>query len=200
MTFGSRATRCLIGVNGREIAATAILMYPEPIVRAWQGLMANAQAELGSSSGVAVGFLGSAEWALGGAALMGILNAASSNAKAKKAVAYLKDAEAKRDEMMAGATFVDVGSIANIQLPDPSVWIGQRAGQTEVRMKDVDLFKRGSFLRSHGLSKENVRGGKVSVASTDRLVRVENNFVALNTAEGEVSIRWSMVASYRIAA
>jgi|GEM_PF-7043733 len=201
MTFGKASSRCIIGINGQEIAATAILMYPEAPVRAYQALTANARAVLGySGNGVGVGFIGDAEWALGGAVALGILGAMTANSRTKKARVLLKQAEQKRAEAIAGATYVDTRAITNIHLPEPHSWIGEVEGQAEVKMGDVDFFRRSKFLREQGLSKDDVKGGRVTIAATNRLVSFENEFVSIQTADGEQAIRWGQVASYRLAA
>jgi hypothetical protein len=192
--------RCVFALNGGEVSAVSILMYPEPIVRQWQGIVAAARAELGGSPlGSGLGFIGSPGWALGGAALLTILGTASANAKAKKAVALFSDAEQMRTQMIDEGSLLPLASISNIELPDPSAWVGKRASHAEVDMKTVPLLSRSSFLREHGLSKQDVRDGKVAVPATDRFVLFDNEFVTVWTGDEEVAVRWPSVASYKIA-
>ncbi|MGN6270273.1 MAG: hypothetical protein ACTHM0_10325 [Sphingomonas sp.] len=193
--------RCLFGVNGDVIEAVAVCMYPEPLVREWQSLMASAHAELGGSSGgTGIGFLGSPEFVLGGMALIGILGQAAANSRAKKALAHLAEAERKRAVLIDSAVPIGIASITNVDLPDPNSWIGKRDVQTEVQVGRLPSLQRRRLLRSYGLSRDDVQGGKVSVSATERFVLRGDDFVALHTADGVTAIRWSAVSSFRITA
>lgn len=113
-------------------------MYHSKAIARWQGLTAQARENLGGfNSGI--GFIGSAEWAIGGAMALGALERAVSSAKAKAGIQQLAQANELLVEMRTRACFVSFANIQNAKLPSPQLWCGQQ-DEVEFAMMDEEFL------------------------------------------------------------
>lgn len=115
--------------SGSEYRAKEVFLYQESKLRQAQALRLSAAGNMnGISTGV--GFLGSPEWAIGGAVALGILEGIASNAAAKKGLAQLDQARLLLTDAKKEGAFVPACNIENITEPNPAVWRGMLSQPT----------------------------------------------------------------------
>jgi hypothetical protein len=107
--------------SGKQLNVARLMLFPEPDIRQFMSLKAKAQQELGGFS-TGIGFWGSPEWAIGGAAALGLIESLVSNAKAKQGLKTLSEAAQAQARMKTLGVFFDIHAIAGIWQPDPSAW------------------------------------------------------------------------------
>lgn len=116
-------TISLIISSGNRYRVSEVFLYEESSLRKAQALRLLAEQSLkGVSTGV--GFLGSPEWAIGGALALGLLEGIASNAAAKQGFAQLEESKQLMDSAKRNGIFFPISSIENIDLPHPELWKG----------------------------------------------------------------------------
>jgi hypothetical protein len=107
--------------SGQQLAVSKLMLFPEQEIQQFLTLKAKAQEELGGfSSGI--GFWGSPEWAIGGAAALGLVESLISNAKTKKGLEILSEAARTQAKMRSMGVFFDIHFISGNWQPDPYAW------------------------------------------------------------------------------
>ncbi|HZF46055.1 MAG TPA: hypothetical protein VEZ26_06945, partial [Sphingomonadaceae bacterium] len=100
-------SRLRISIGGMEVQASAVLLHSVTGVRRWQTKIAEAQNLLGGfSTGVSI--IGSPGEALAGAAAIGILEAAVSNANQKRGLQLLAEAAEFHERLLSRGEWVPV--------------------------------------------------------------------------------------------
>ncbi len=150
--------------------AQYLLLFEEGELRQVASLRAQASEKLGGVS-TGIGFWGSPEWALGGAAVLSVLEGMASNRMRTEGIALLGQAEEKEQSLMKHSQFFPPEQIENAYLPYPSSW-----------MAILDEEEPYSMTRKKS-----------------KYIHSGREFVTLNTAGGVVHVRWSEVAAYRYA-
>jgi len=107
--------------SGKQLSVARLMLFPDPDIRQFLSLKAKAQQELGGFS-TGIGFWGSPEWAIGGAAALGLVESLVSNAKAKQGLKTLNEAEQAQTRLRTLGVFFDIHAIDGIWQPDPSAW------------------------------------------------------------------------------
>jgi hypothetical protein len=184
---------------GETFRITEIGLFPGPHMAEWKGLMATAQAQLGPVS-LGIGFLGSPAWAIGGAAAMGFIEAALTSASQKEGIRTLQRAATVLAAIHRSRRMVPVSDIAGIAFADPGSWSAEVHAERKFDVRNMMRSDRRDFLAKHGITEANVHDGIAHVGGLVKHVTLGEDFVAV-TAEGRglMQIRWSSVASYRVA-
>jgi hypothetical protein len=194
MTEKVRALR--IGVHGQQHDVIAIRLYPENEVAAWQGMLRSGHEKMGGfSSGL--GLFGSPGWVLGGAAVLGAIEAKISDAKARDGISLLRAAAVSYSKLRKLGRMVPLQEIDNLHQASPETWSTAGAVDKLVDLNKLPMLDRGAFLRKHGLGKTDVRGGMVRIPSKGNYVVLGEDFLEVETPEEVISVRWSAVATYR---
>jgi|GEM_PF-2854878 len=107
--------------SGQQLTVSKLMLFPEQYIQQFLTLKAKAQEELGGfSSGI--GFWGSPEWAIGGAAALGLVESLISNAKTKKGLETLNEAARMQAKMRSMGVFFEIHSISGNWQHDPYAW------------------------------------------------------------------------------
>jgi hypothetical protein len=114
--------KLLLGLSsGQQLTVNKLMLFPEQDIQQYLALKAKAQEELGGfSSGI--GFWGSPEWAIGGAAALGLVESLISNAKTKKGLQTLNEAAQMQAKMRSMGVFFEIHSISGNWQHDPYAW------------------------------------------------------------------------------
>ena len=107
--------------SGQSIRMQRVMLYEEDHVKEIALLRAQAMKSLGGVS-TGVGFLGSPEWALGGAAALGLIEGMLSSAMRKQASEALTLMEYKADNLSRAGVLFEVNKITGLGLPHPHRW------------------------------------------------------------------------------
>jgi hypothetical protein len=110
--------------SGIQIEVTKLVLYPQDEIAEYMKLQTRAREELAQFS-TGIGFWGSPEWAIGGAAALGIVESVISNAKQKKGMEILGQANKQREKIRTLGTLFELHQIAGIWQPDPTAWEAQ---------------------------------------------------------------------------
>lgn len=109
--------------SGQTFTIEKVTLYEEEQVREIAVLRAKAMKNLGGfSSGI--GFLGSPEWALGGAAALGLFESLISGSMKNQAIEILRDVQQKSEKLTRSGRLFDADKIENFEAPDPHAWSG----------------------------------------------------------------------------
>jgi hypothetical protein len=172
-------------------------MFAAADVTDWRSLLMRAQQQLGGVS-TGISFWGSPAWAIGGAAVLGMLERAASNAQSKEGIANLERANGLLREIRRHAKWFPIDQTDGIQTPNPSAWSAQADGIEEVRMNTIALLDRGKFLKERGLTKSDVVNGVVRVKVKVPYVTLGEDFVGFSLSDGtRAQLRWSSVDVYK---
>lgn len=125
--------------SGSQHCVTEVFLHEETQLREAHALRIAASKNLGGVS-TGIGFLGSPEWALGGAAVLGILEGIAGNVAAKKGLSQVDESNRLLAAAQTDGVFVPVRDIQNISVPKPSLWKGI--------MKQT-ASKSGSLLKAY---------------------------------------------------
>lgn len=109
--------------SGARHCLTEIFLHDETLLRDAQALRLAASKNLGGVS-TGIGFWGSPEWALGGAAALGILEGIAGSVAAKKGLSQVEESNQKMAAAQRDGVFVPVANIQSIEIPLPSQWKG----------------------------------------------------------------------------
>lgn len=191
MTGDERALR--IGAGGREFVVQKVELYPEEQVREWQATLRYAQEQLGGFS-TGVGFFASPGVALAGAAALGVLEGAISDAKAKKGVRALVEASEMLAKLRASGEFVDVNDVHGIEHPSPNEWCLKTAGEVTVDLTAMSFSARNKFVEKHKVSFwQNSSGAFNMPGEVASLVMIPSDFIKVEADGRALSIRWAAV-------
>lgn len=164
--------------NGLDFFATAVKLYPAEEIAKATNLRSQAHQEL-KGLDLGIGFIGSPEFALGGALVTGIIWGLVSNTKAKRGVALLQEAAQLQDRIVSQGVLFPCEQINNIERPFPDAWSGMHADG----------------------SQQLVYGGKTPTISNS----VEKEYIWLPQELGifevngkEVWVRISAIATYNL--
>jgi hypothetical protein len=188
-----------IVAGGQTLEISSVEMFAAADVTDWRSLLMKAQQQLGGVS-TGISFWGSPAWAIGGAAVLGMLERAASNAQNKEGIANLERANGLLREMRRHAKWFPIDQMDGIRTPNPSAWSAQADGVEEVKMSTIALLDRGKFLRERGLTKDDVVNGAVRVRVKVPYVTLGEEFVGLALSDGtKTQLRWSSVDVYEAA-
>jgi len=155
----------------------AVLLYEANKIAEIAALKARATEKLrGFSTGI--GFWGSPGWALGGAAVLGLVEGLISGGAQREGLQLLRTAAAKFRQLPQSAVFFPSDQIWNVESPYPESWSAIR--KIEKHEDDRTWFAR--TFSSDDYKKWYVHNG--------------DDFINIQTDGGVVCVRWSHVASY----
>ncbi|MBD2751111.1 LysM peptidoglycan-binding domain-containing protein [Microvirga sp. BT688] len=98
-----------------------ITLYDADLVREIVALRAKAMKNFeGFSTGI--GFLGSPEWAIGGAAVLGLFEGVISNSMKSQGIEILREIQHKTERLTRSGKLIDIAVIENLEFPDPQTW------------------------------------------------------------------------------
>jgi hypothetical protein len=107
--------------SGQTLEIRKILLFEEPWVNQIARLRASAAQDLqGVSTGI--GFWGSPEWVLGGAAVLGLVEGLLSSSTQKRALATMQTVLTLASERPERAKLFDVKDVKNTHIPHPNAW------------------------------------------------------------------------------
>lgn len=183
--------------SGQTFRVREVTLYDEQEVLEIAALRAEAMKSLGGVS-TGIGFLGSPEWALGGAAALGLVEGLLSSAMRKQGIEALQKMQAKAEKLARSGRPFDASKLANSDTPDPQAW---SATETAVIYIDDPLAaqRRDHFMKNsvaRRLIAFEAQVEKVEKKVEKRFVHNGSEFVSIGTDAGTVKIRWSSVAAY----
>jgi hypothetical protein len=103
--------------SGQSLKLRRVMLYNEEDVTEIATLRAQAMKSLGGVS-TGIGFIGSPEWVLGGAAALGILEGLLSGAVKKQGVEALQKAKQKTEELAKAGVLFEASEL--LECPHPS--------------------------------------------------------------------------------
>lgn len=149
--------------SGQSVTLDEIKLFPEAEVQKLIALRAEAAQLLGGVS-TGIGFLGSPEWAIGGALALGLLERAASSSMRTKASQILQDASAQQELLLSRGQFFNFELVVGISMPTPPAWSGSEewgkrfvhfdqeflpirnsSGEMFIRWPDVSAFRPGKL-------------------------------------------------------
>lgn len=182
-------------VGGQRAQIDAVLLHSASAVKKWQELLAKAQPLLaGFSSGLAV--IGSPGEALAGAAAIGFLEAAVSNANQKQAFKLLVEATEMHDRLKPRGIFVPVSEMQGVISPDVSAWKARGKVESEADVRSMGMFEKSRFRKEWGASDEEIKSGFVVRETEQDLIVLPDNFVTCRTGDRLIQVKWSSIDIY----
>lgn len=113
--------------SGASLAISHIFLHDQSLLQRAAELRAKAEEGLrGVSTGL--GFIGSPQWVIGGALILGAIEALASNAAAKKALSELVEESEVRLKAQESGMWFQVSDIHQVVEPEPSRWSAVLSG------------------------------------------------------------------------
>jgi hypothetical protein len=195
-----RVDQVKITVGSLNLEVDDIKLHPVEDVQAWQEKLGEAQEQLGGFS-TGIGVLSSPGVAIASAAAIGILEAAVTSSKEKKGLRLLAEASRMLAQLRAGGEFVAVSEIEGVASPLPSDWCVMRTGKVVTDLSSYGIFERNKVIEKHNVTVGETFAGKFEREGLVRsLVVLPDEFVWTRTAQGDIAVRWTSVASYSVKA
>ena len=189
----------IVLASGQTLKVRRVKLFEADKVNEIASLKASAMQSLGGVS-TGIGFWGSPGWALGGAAVLGVVEGLLSSAARKQGAEQLRAAQNKYQEMQSGAMFFDAMQVLNTQTPYPQAWSAFGENVRYLDVSQLNWLSKKNLLREHNKTEtdiEKINGKSCLVIRTEkRYIHDGDEFVAIETAIGTLSIRWSHVAGY----
>lgn len=152
------ASKILISVSSQTIVVDAVLLHSAAGVSKWQNLLARAQPLLGTfSSGI--GIWGSPGVALAGAAAIGFLEAAVTNANQKQGLHLLGEALAMHERLKPRGVFVPITDISAIERPDIARWRSRGSVSSELDVRSAGMLDKAKWRKEVGATDDELRSG-----------------------------------------
>jgi hypothetical protein len=188
----------LIGlVSGQSLRLRKVLLFEEEKIKEISLLRAQAAKSLGGVS-TGIGFWGSPEWALGGAAVLGLLEGVLSSEARKQGAQLLQTAGAQFYALTSSALLFDASQLGNAHVPHPQAWFATAPKSVDVT--DFGLIQLNEFLKKHNKTKEDIvdlnRKQTVNLEAGQRYIHNGDEFVTVVIDAGTMSIRWAHVVAY----
>lgn len=192
--------KMILDVSGFQHEATHVRLYPAAEINQWRALVGQAQVQMGGVN-TGIGFIGSPEWAIGGAVVSGLLNAGLTNASQKAGMENLMKAAALMDQIRAAGKPFPVDEVAGADLPNPKAWVAMTKGSQNIDMNVVGMMSRGAVLKQHNKTKDDIdKRGVLTIEIDVPFIATDDEFVTLYTESGTIQARWAAVNTYRIVA
>jgi hypothetical protein len=141
-------TECpvIVLASGQTLKIRRVRLYEADKVSEIALLRASAAKSFGGVS-TGIGFWGSPAWALGGAAILGMLEGILSSASRKQGVELLKEAEAKFQEMAKGGMYFNAVQLMNSHVPYPQAWSAIGTAVRHIEVSQLNWISRKNLLR-----------------------------------------------------
>ena len=190
----------IVLTSGQTLKIRRVRLYEADKVKEIALLKASAMKNFGGVS-TGIGFWGSPAWALGGAAVLGIVESIVSNATRKQGLELLKKAEAKFHEMAKGALYFDGTKLINSHVPYPQAWSAIGSAEQYINVSELNWLARKNLLIQHNKREkdiEKVNGAPCLVIRkwNTEYIHDGDEFVNIDTTIGVINIRWSQVVAY----
>jgi hypothetical protein len=191
--------------SGQTLTVKGVKLFPESIVREIAMLKAKAIKGLeGVSTGV--GFIGSPEWVLGGAAVLGLFEGLLSAASQKASLSMLQEAEEKSEQLYGSAVEFPFPSIFKSHFPHPQAWYAIKSREVQIsdqtNIDERQRIRNLARLRDAGCP-ESLLPKQMTIPEqtkteivSDRYVHSGDEFVTVTSDIGSMQIRWSFVVGY----
>jgi hypothetical protein len=186
--------------SGQTLKIRRVRLYEADKVKELAVLKASAMKNFGGAS-TGIGFWGSPAWALGGAAVLGIIEGIVSSVNRKQGLELLKQAEAKFREIAEGALYFDTTNLKNSHAPYPQAWFAIRTAEEYINVSELNWFSRKTLLAHHNKSEADIKkiNGKeflVIKKPNTQYIHDGDEFVNIDTTIGVINIRWAQVVAY----
>lgn len=191
--------------SGQMLKLQKIMLYDENAVMLVATLRAHAARGLGPSAGSAGagsmvgGILGSHSLDYDPEAARILLQSDEPETAAQKtALQFLKRAQERYEALSRQGVYFEGKDIINAHVPRPSAWsaLGPPL-ERQVSVNRLWKVEKDALLQKYNLSEPDIDGGKFKITGRPRYVHNGDDFVAVATDVGYVSLRWSQVAAYR---
>ena len=186
--------------SGQTLKISRVKLYEAAKVKEIAMLKASAMKNFGGVS-TGIGFWGSPAWALGGAAVLGIVESIVSSATRKQGIELLKKSEEKFHEMAKGALYFDATKLINSHVPYPQAWTAIGTAEQYINVSELNWLSRKNLLMQHDKREsdiENINGVPCLVIRkwNTEYIHDGDDFVNIETNIGVINIRWSQVVAY----
>lgn len=186
-----------VSIGGRLIAVDGVLLHSAAAVSKWQGLLARAQPLLGSfSSGI--GVWGSPGVALAGAAAIGLLEAAVTNANQKQGLHFVAEALSLHERLTPRGSFIPVNQISGIELPDLTRWRSRGTVASELDVRSISAGEKARWQKELGATDGEIQSGFIVRETVQDLVVLPNEFVTCISENAQILIKWSAIETYEL--
>jgi hypothetical protein len=157
----------LMLVSGQSLKMRKVMLYHEEHVKEIAVLRAQAMKSLGGVS-TGVGFLGSPAWALGGAAVLGILEGMLSSAIRKQAIETLQAVESKSEALARNGVLFALSKVAGAIAPHPEAWSATEITEQAIDLGGVEWGPRKEILQRYNKTKHDIVNNKLHVSFQTR--------------------------------
>jgi hypothetical protein len=192
----NKANPVIVLSSGQSLKVSKVVLYDAKEVYGIAALRANALKNLGGIS-TGVGFIGSPEWALGGAAALGLVEGLLSAGMKKQGLEMLQQVKIRSEKLARNGKLIEFHQIQNLEVPDPLAW---SAIDVSIRMI---IDPSGARLRAqwnrHPLARfaqVDVQDEEIEERTETQFVHDGSEFVSLEADAGLVKVRWSSVVAY----
>jgi hypothetical protein len=196
MSAANEFVPLLMLASGQALKMQQVMLYDRDEVVQIAAARAEAMKGLGGVS-TGIGFIGSPEWAIGGAAALGLFEGLLSSAVQRKAAESLRMAEQRAEQLRTRGRYFDAVAIAGLDVADPFAWYAQEVSTRLVDVSEMGWEERGKLFRVHKLNSADVIDGKVSIPTRRRFIHDARDFLNVMSDIGPISIRWSYVVAFR---
>ena len=188
----------LLGLtSGKTIAASRVLLFPEPEIQQVLLLRAKAQEEMGGFT-TGIGFWGSPGWVIGGAAALGFVESLISNSKMKKGLELLKNAAQQFEQIRARGSFFSISAVDEITKPSPGAWRTTHIAEFQINLNTMGLIEKGTTIQRYDISRKQITLGVATVTGPIAFVHNEDEFIWVEVSGQPIAVRWSSVESYQV--
>jgi hypothetical protein len=186
-----------VTISGHKFEIDGILLHSALAVARWQSLLAQAQALLGTfSSGI--GVWGSPGVALAGAAAIGFLEAAVTNANQKQGLHLLGEAMAIYERLKPRGVIMPVSHIIGIDQPVVSRWKSRGAVSSELDVRGKQRWELANLRNDYGATDEELASGFLIRETSQDLIILPDDFVTCRSRDRSILIKWSAVETYEV--
>lgn len=189
----------VILVSGQKLEIRGVQLFDEAGVAEVAKLKAAAARQMGGVT-TGIGFIGSPAWALGGAAVLGLLEGALSSAAQKQGVELLTQAQQRYREVQKNAQLFSAWEVSGIDDPYPQAW---RAERRSIRSVDISVYsgrQRKGVLAKYSKTESDVviRGGKhlISFDESRTYVFDGGDFITIDSNVGLIKVKWEKVMAF----
>ncbi len=186
-----------ITVSGQKIEIDGILLHSAAAVARWQNQLAQAQSFLGTfSTGISV--WGSPGVALAGAAAIGFLEAAVTNANQKQGLHLLGEAIAIHERLKPRGAIIPVSQIAGIDEPVVSRWKSRGTVSSELDVRGKQKWELTNLRNDYGATDEELASGFLIRDTVQDLIILPDDFVTCRSGSRSILVKWSAVETYEV--
>lgn len=186
-----------ISMGGNTLEIDRIIMHSSNAVSKWQGLMASAHSMLGGFS-TGIGVWGSPGVALAGAAAIGFLEAAVTNANQKKGFQLLAEAFALGERLRPRGMAMEVSQITGVDRSNPERWRARGEVLSELDIRVIGMFERNRLKKEYHASDDEISTGFIVRRTVQDLVFFPDDFVTCVCGDNIVLVKWCKVDTYRV--